>query len=262
MESIFLKNYLENVGEAIHCLNTICVGLTSVADGVCNKPDDLVITWNPLDKKVSAIKSRMFAVKATYVFLAESTYQYMESIKKVIIPPDKLSAYEALKNADKVEEMLKIGCRSESAYRIIMLKMLVNTRNKVVHKRSKAKLSSNEVDILKENVNEIMDKFSSFNVLEALAHLSNNEFTLKDVSSHAANNIYMIRKLDEYFITNITDISMIETIIKEYDVEEEWSTIKKMENTESRKRKLKYFFGVYFKFLNESFVNQVIEELA
>ena len=107
-ETIFLKDFLSNVGNAIHSLNTICVGLSNVGSGLAQKPDDLVITWNPRDPERSAKDSRLFAVKSTYVFLVESTYQYIGSIKSAFFPAQpELQEFDNLTSSERIERILK-----------------------------------------------------------------------------------------------------------------------------------------------------------
>lgn len=47
MESLGLKNFLKSIGRPIHSLNTICVGLNGVEKNLCEKPNELTISWNP-----------------------------------------------------------------------------------------------------------------------------------------------------------------------------------------------------------------------
>jgi len=261
MESIYLKKFLENVGYAIHALNTICVGLNNIAAGDVEKPDDLVITWKPKDLKNSSLISRAFAIKSTYVFLAEATYEYMNYVKHTFISESNLEEYNELQNSEKVEKVFSV-VSLENKYRLVMMKLLVHTRNRIVHNRSKADLSSRERDILKESKDIIYTNHSNLIVDDLLLHFDKNEFTLKDVSSHTANTIFMLREIDKLFIQKISSKKVIIDLINEYSVLDEWEKILTLEKSESKTKKIRHFLKLYFSFVDIEVLEQLSKEFA
>ena len=187
MESIYLKKFLENVGYAIHALNTICVGLNSVAVGDVVKPDDLVITWKPKDFKNSSLISRTFAIKATYVFMTEAICEYMNYVKHVFVSESDLKEYNELQNSEKIEKIFSV-VDLDNKYRLVMLKLLIHTRNRIVHNRSKADLSSREKDILKEQ-REILFPIVKYMINPGYADIEEN-MTLLEKTNAAINAVF------------------------------------------------------------------------
>jgi hypothetical protein len=84
MESPFLIDFLKNVGESVHSINTIVVGLSSIESGDYKKPDDLTITWNTSDNVFSARKARKFALKSALIYVDDALSNYLKDIRVLI----------------------------------------------------------------------------------------------------------------------------------------------------------------------------------
>lgn len=84
MESPFLVDYLKNVGNAVHSINTIVVGLSSIESGEYKVPEDLTIGYETRDNVASARKSRKFALKSSMIFIEDSLSNYLKDIRVLI----------------------------------------------------------------------------------------------------------------------------------------------------------------------------------
>ncbi len=84
MESPFLIDFLKNVGESVHSINTIVVGLTSIESGNYKKPENLTITWNTSDNKFSARKARKFALQSALIYVDDALSNYLKDIRVLI----------------------------------------------------------------------------------------------------------------------------------------------------------------------------------
>lgn len=272
-ETIFLKDFLSNVGNAIHSLNTICVGLSNVGSGLAQKPDDLVITWNPRDLERSAKDSRLFAVKSTYVFLAESTYQYIGSIKSAFFPAQpELQEFDNLTSSERIERILKciptpqkdetdLHLKNEYEYRIIFAKLMVHTRNRIVHTKSNKQLSVKESATLTNNSELISKNHSGLLITQTLENFKRNNHTLKDISSHAANIIQKIRELDSCFIEKINDHNSLLKIIEDSRLKDEWDKISPIQDLELKSRKTTQFLKMNFSFLPQETLDEILSVL-
>jgi hypothetical protein len=263
-ESIFLKSFLSNIGDAVHALNTVCVGLSSVADKTARKPDDLVVTWDPKDPIRSSQDARLFAVKATYVFAAESIYEYINSIKPIFfLSASDIQSFDALDNADKVKRILEYVHTDNhiDEYRLILAKLMIHTRNKIVHKRSNASLSANERTLLIENAELIASNHSGLSITQTLENFESKRYTLKDVSSHVANIIHAARKLDNRFVNNIHDGNLLLKVIESSRLRQEWDTISSMRELDLKERKINRFVKLNFSFLQQQVLDKILSDL-
>lgn len=84
MESPFLIDFLKNVGDSVHSINTIVVGLTSIESGNYEKPEDLTITWNTSDNEFSARKARKFALRSALIYVDDALSNYLKDIRVLI----------------------------------------------------------------------------------------------------------------------------------------------------------------------------------
>lgn len=84
MKSPFLADFLKNVGDSVHSINTIVVGLTSIETGNYEKPTDLTIKWNTSDNKFSARRARTYALKSALIYVDDSLANYLKGIRVLL----------------------------------------------------------------------------------------------------------------------------------------------------------------------------------
>ena len=247
MSTVFLNRFLDNVGRAIHSLNTVCVGLNGVSLGTAAKPEDMDVTWEPGDVATSSAQARAFVIKSTYVFLSTSFEAYLKNVHSLFVSNEE--EYSSKKLVEKIECIYKKANLNENNYRLILLKMMIHMRNRIVHLSSNSKLSSSEKDKLEEEKDIIYSNHCHFDIHQMLENFANSKYTLKDVSTMAANAIYVARKIDEKVSRLLDTKEKIEHFINSSDLNDEWDKIKK--NSRSDK-KIKYFLKLYFPFFVNS----------
>ena len=81
MQSPYLNDFLKNVGDAVHSINTIVVGLNSIKNGTYEKPDDLTITWKTSDNSFSSTRARQFALKSSLIYIEDSLAIYLKDCR-------------------------------------------------------------------------------------------------------------------------------------------------------------------------------------
>ncbi|MEP4052248.1 MAG: hypothetical protein ABJN22_08385 [Litorimonas sp.] len=198
--SPILKDYLSNIGHNVHYLNTICVGLDAVSNGH-PKPDGLNISWSTKDPKLSAIKSRRFAVDASLIFLAEANYSYLLSIAQL---NEKLGRDSGLsKSGEKksefmmriCEELTKTTFNDDERFLLHVPALTMDWRNSIVHSKSKPKPS--RYKIFKDYEKYLASKYKNLSVSHLLDHFEKTRATLKDASCLISMSVRLIRYIDE-----------------------------------------------------------------
>lgn len=81
MQSPYLNDFLKNVGDAVHSINTIVVGLNSIKSETYEKPDDLTITWKTKDPSFSSARARQFALKSSLIYIEDSLSIYLKDCR-------------------------------------------------------------------------------------------------------------------------------------------------------------------------------------
>ncbi|WMO01821.1 hypothetical protein NI379_07175 [Vibrio parahaemolyticus] len=79
IESNHLKEFLDDVGHSVHCMNTIAVALSTITEET-TAPSTLNISWKPGNAKQSSMNSRRFAVKSAIVYSVESLFEYLSKV--------------------------------------------------------------------------------------------------------------------------------------------------------------------------------------
>lgn len=194
MKTPAYKPFIKAVGKTVHHLNTIAVGLSGVESGEYSKPEGLNVSWRPADKQASSRGARSFMLKSTIVFVTEEVCAYNSTIigspniGDITLPkkPDRSQKHQCL------IEHLNI----ESVPLIMGPLLLIHWRNKIIHKKSHASLTSAQIEALKKANDEIKENYKNLCVLKLLDHFEQDLPTLKDVSSLIAMTINYVNLVE------------------------------------------------------------------
>ena len=191
-----LSEFLKHAGQAVFSLNTLVVGLDAVENGY-DKPATLDVSWNPVDRKVAARKSRKFVLEAVLVRMAEALKEHTVALSKLRRLSDLESQFTA--NTSAAEKVGRIGREilGPENYLVPAVVLLMHWRNRVVHKNSKAVLAPAEKAVLRKNENEIAENYKGLSVDCLLCHFEERRPTLKDISSLIAMSIRFARSIDK-----------------------------------------------------------------
>ena len=171
MESIYLKNFLKQIGNSVHSINTAVVGLDGVENGVCTKSASLTISWTPRNQKISARSARKFIINASLIFIAETIKQYMLAVIKKPLLKNNFQDIPTDKHLSEKFELFSQKFKFDIDYWIPSVLLLLHWRNITVHTNSKAKLTSTQIDILKQNKLIIEENHSGTNILNTVRTL-------------------------------------------------------------------------------------------
>lgn len=257
MESLGLSEFIKSVGNSVHSLNTICVGLHGVETRIYMKPDDLTITWDPKDPCWSARKSRAFAINAAIVFVEEALMEYIRYLAKHPAAPDVLKQTTKIDGGAERIDHICAHYKPEKEYWGPFVSLLVHWRNRIVHPASSAKLNSSQESKIKEHTEEIRAFHAQIDVAETLKHFHAKSITLKDASTLIAITIRFARHLDETLQLDTATYEKIPYWLKHLNLENQYMSICKSNGTEDRARRLRQFFKTNLPFINEQLAKQV-----
>lgn len=253
-----LRCFLREVGEAVANLNTTVVGLDAVENGH-KKPDGLNISWNPADPKSAARKARRFVLEAVLVRVSEALAQYVATVAK-------LSRFDTCreswskkeiagkKNEPSIAEKLTdiaIETVGSDCYKTFGACLLIHWRNRVVHSKSQATLTPNQIKTLKKSSKDIETNYSDLSIERLLEDFKTGKPTLKDISSLIAMTIRLVRLVDE----NVKDYSKndLETLLDHYGLYEQIEKIRAETSPEKTTASVKRLLKVTAPGLGESY---------
>ncbi|CAH6803119.1 MULTISPECIES: hypothetical protein [Vibrio] len=264
IESNHLKEFLDDVGHSVHCMNTIAVALSTITEET-TAPSTLNISWKPGNAKQSSMNSRRFAVKSAIVYSVESLFEYLSKVSNSELWLNEDMNFNVKKNptdskADRVVRFLEATPEVEPEW-IILVELLCHWRNKVVHaKASNAKLSKASIQHLKENAQAIFDSYHHFDVNEALSNYGMGKFTLKDVSTLITMVIKSIRAVDKVYVEQASSLPANE-LIAYLSKDEQFIQFMKLADEHKKARKIKTWLEMHFAFLGESRIKEIIATL-
>ena len=258
MESLGLKNFLKSIGRPIHSLNTICVGLSGVEQGLCKKPEKLTIAWEPKDLTTSARMARLFAIESSLVFVEESLLQYLRYIISHPATPQDIKNLDDknFTSAEKLEKLSEI-VKPEKIYWTSITLLLIHWRNRIIHHHSKAKLSKKHIKILEENKKTIKAEHANIDIEKTINNFENKKITLKDISTIISVTIKYVRQIDEYLQVESDSKENVEFWIKYLKLKNEYNKLF-YTNKNNKFKKYKQFFNTYLPFISDKTILDII----
>jgi hypothetical protein len=251
MATTYLDVFLEKSGYAVHEINTIIVGLSSIEDQTFTKPSNLTISWSTNDPKASARKARQFALKSAIIFIDDALAVYLKGIKDCVddsILASILSRKNPFYNEDlkneinidlrkllkKLEERKngkekdkkyidldsadRIRClpyffQFPNNYWIPTVILLICWRNRIAHSTSMSQLTQVEVEILKEYAEEISSKYAKIDIGLTIRNFNAGIITLKDFTTFISMTINLVKFIDKSIVPK-KGIKLIEEYLK------------------------------------------------
>jgi len=190
---------LREVGEAVFSLNTTVVGLDAVENGY-EKPESLDISWNPIDRRIAARKTRKFVLESVLIHVSEALNQYISALSGLPRFVDIREAWAMPKADDSAAKKLTdvaFALLGRENYRIAGAVLLVHWRNRIVHKASRARLAGPLKRLLQENETQIALDYKSLSIDCLFCHFEEGRPSLKDVSSLIAMTIKLAKEMDK-----------------------------------------------------------------
>lgn len=257
MESDGLKQFLNIVGDAVHSVNTICVGLAAVRTGSTEKPDELTISWSSSDPSVAASKARVFALRASLIFVEEALLKYLDFLQVCSTEDEKLqNALSTDGAADRVAEVSKLLTNSEPYWPPIVV-LLVRWRNRVVH-NSRNRLKAQQKKILLENVQQLKERHAGIDIDKTLKNFESGQITLKDFTTLIAITVRYVRALDEQLKPALNTIQGFISRVEQRGLVKIFNNVMKTNGTSTRERKLRSFLSTEFSCIPDALVEEIL----
>lgn len=195
-----LRDFLSAVGEAVANLNTAVVGLDAVENNH-QKPPSLNISWNPRDRVFAARKARRFVLESVLVRLAEALSEFVGATAQ--LPAFAHIHREWTDKTSRAQKLIDVAGSKlgKENYLVLGATLVVHWRNRVVHPRSRASLTSAQRKALQRASGEIDEKFGGLSITRLLEDFDKGTPTLKEISSLIAMSIRMARALDKTLST-------------------------------------------------------------
>jgi hypothetical protein len=193
MESPPLARFVRSLGKVQHHLHTVIVGLSAVETGAAIKPDDLDIAWRAHDPIGSAREARRFLLRATLIFIAEEVDEYAKGILRY-------RAFASGKTdpgdrAARIQQLAQIA-EVDPSYLPIAPLIVSHWRNRIIHRSSRARLSSAEQELILGASETVRSTYKGIDVTRLLRDFEEDQPTLKDVTVLLAMSIKFLRTVD------------------------------------------------------------------
>lgn len=275
-----LDAFLKKSGYAVHEINTIIVGLSSIENQTYTKPNELTISWSTKDPISSARKARQFALKSAIIFIDDALAVYLKGISSYVdnlilssilgrknpfytdlikgtVDKDlikllkkleekkygkdnKEKKYLDLDSADRIR-CLRLMFKLPNEYWIPCVILLICWRNRIAHSASMAQLTQAEVEILDKNKDEIFTKYAKIDIGLTIQNFNSGTITLKDFTTLISMTINMVRFID-MSITPRDGIKLIEEYLKVNAQDRKaYSEIINCPDVKAKQRKFKNF---------------------
>ncbi len=262
METLEIKRLIKEIGESVHSMNTIAVGLSKLNDKNCDIPKGLDISWRPNDIETSKIKSRNYAERAAIIYSVESFFDYLKMISENpfwshpeinFIGDEKkaIRVYNFLNQIPSIRDEVKI-----------LAEFACHWRNKIVHSSaSKAKLANDKIGKIRQLRDYIYNNYHHFDINIALENYENKRITLKDVSTLITILIKAARQIDEFFFREFNFNKSIKTIGENLKTKECLENVFKQQESNKRHRQIRTIIKMSYPFLDSSQIELVANEL-
>lgn len=264
METIEFKRLISEIGESVHSMNTIAVGLSKLNADNCDIPNGLEISWKPVDLETSKIKSRNYAERAAIIYSVESFFVYLETISENPFWNHTEINFKKEHNktkADKVYEFLN-QIPSVSDEMKILAELACHWRNIIVHSgSSNAKLDNGKIGRIRKLRDNIYVNYYHFDINIGLENYDKKKITLKDSSTLITILIKAARKIDEFFFNEFSFEKSVLTIKESFMNNEILLRIKKQQESKKKYRQIKTLIGMSYPFLNKDQIDRIATEI-
>jgi hypothetical protein len=260
MNSDGLKQFLDRVGDAVHSVNTICVGLSGVAAGVIVKPPDMTITWSSRDPTTASARARAFALRGALVFVQEALLDYLNFVALCSNhSPDLSAALKVEGDAKRVTALSRFISDAEPYWEPLVV-LLIHWRNKVVH-NSRATLTAAQLKVLTCSADDIRGKHAGIDVARTITNFSSGKITLKDFTTLISVTIRFVRHVDRQLAPKVTTWSDFKALLLRRGLERTFKAVMSANGFETRERKLKSFLRAEFPSVEISVAQEILLHL-
>ena len=262
METIEFKKLLREIGDSVHSMNTIAVGLSKLNIENMDIPEGLDISWKPKEPEISKNKARNYAEKAAIIYSVESFFEYLESVSEnPFWSHNEINFRGDEKKADRVYNFLnQIPTITDEM--AILSELACHWRNKIVHaSASKAKLANEKIGRIRQLKESVYENYYHFDTDLALVNYESKKITLKDSSTLITILIKSARLIDEFFFKEFSLVKSLDTITTALYEKDDFIKITNQQDSKKRKRQILTFIQMSYPFLTDEHLNEIIRNI-
>jgi len=196
------------------------VGLAAVEDGA-EKPLNLNISWEPIDRVAAARKARKFAVQSMMVQAVEAINQYIDAVSHLprFLHLRKSWTDNDASMAERLVDFSGEVLGDDLNYEVYCVALMIHWRNRFVHVASSAKLKYHEKKVLHESEQEAFAKYCGLSIDCLLCHFEEMKPKLKDVTSLISMTLNTVSRIDE-LIYRCDSKEDVDVWLKHYKIDE------------------------------------------
>jgi hypothetical protein len=260
LETSELKKLLNEIGNSVHSMNTIAVALSIMPNNSVETPTGLDISWKPKDLDRSKIIARNYAERSTYVYVAESLFEYLTEISK-----NAFWAYPSISFTGNEKKAIKVynfltNIPNITEEMASLCELLCHWRNRIIHaSSSNATLSSKKSQQLISARTTIYENFHHFDTSIALNNFNTKLVTLKDVSTLTTIVIKCCKSVDEHYFNGISKINDFVSYKSSILLNSDFHVIYKQSPSEKKRRQVARWLKLNYQYLDDEHMNKLIE---
>lgn len=215
MKPIFLnissgrKRFKNNLGNANHLIITSLVGLDAIERGIIiDIPSKMRMTWSPRSAIDSARRSRRLILDMSFVRAIDGIDVYInDAMRKPELIQNKLLTNQLdSANRSVFKKLLAIETHFPELDSLIfaIISVFISWRNQGAHVEADDTILDKHREILKQNADEISERFSGLNVDMLLADYERSELpTFKEVASFINVAHHFVQNLEEQMFVSL-----------------------------------------------------------
>lgn len=260
-QSVYLQKILDEIGGSIHSLNTIAVSLSHLSPS-SSAPAGLNITWKPVNVSGASKNARRFAIRSSVVFHAEMLFEYLSELSKD--PFWKTSGINfnvPLKSQDSKARRFSAFCKSIPNIDrewVILTELMCHWRNKIVHAKSNAQVSSSDRQFLQKKAQCIHDNFYHFDVNKAIEDYRADKVTLKEATTLTTFLIKCCNAIDAHYLSLVQLVSK-EGVVDVLNKEKEFIVLTKQSISDKKTRQLEAWLKMHFGILSTEMIDELVK---
>ncbi|SFP02913.1 hypothetical protein [Prevotella sp. tf2-5] len=200
----------KRIGQANHFLITILVGLDEVSKGNAKKSATLDAKWDPKDVKVSASRSRTYALNSSLAWIVDNFDSYVQNCKRKPSFIENNELRRALDSADRrVNEKFEVLYNRYKATGDLklygaLIALGIQWRNVTTHSGGDNVLDNEYEGILQENKDWYTNNFCHLDVDKAQDSFNKRKNpSLKEVASIIKSVLRFVEIVDKELIKEI-----------------------------------------------------------
>lgn len=209
-KSLAYSQLKKRIGQANHFLITILVGLDEVSKGNAKKSATLDARWDPKDVKVSASRSRTYALNSSLAWIVDNFDSYVQNCKRKPCFIESNDLRRDLDSADRrVNEKLEVLYKRYKTVGDLksygaLIALGIQWRNVTTHSGGGNVLDDEYERILQENKDWYNNNFCHLDVDKALESFNTRKNpSLKEVASIIKAVLRFVEIVDKELIKEI-----------------------------------------------------------